>query len=274
MNHRVLALAACLFTCASAVAEEGGHGHESIEAQLLRQAVAPHRAEGHIARNEHRHPVETLMFFGVRPDHTVVEISPGGSGWYTEILAPFLREHGTYYAASYDPEADSEYAQRNARRYADKLAAHPEIYDKVQVTVFAPPAKLAGAPAGSADVVVTFRNTHNWMRRGHAEAAYRAFYEMLRPGGVLGVVQHRAPAGSIVDPALGYLTEQSVIELARQAGFELLARSEINANPRDTADHPEGVWTLPPALRLGDTDREKYLAIGESDRMTLLFMRD
>lgn len=245
----------------------------AIEAELVRLAVGAHRADGHAARNRYRHPVETLMFFGLRPDLTVVEVSPGGSGWYTEILAPFLRERGRYYAASYDPQAESEYAQRNARRFADKLAAHPELYDRINVTVFAPPDKLAGAPAGSADLVLTFRNSHNWARNNAAEAAYRGFHQMLKPGGMLGVVQHRAPPGSNTDPAKGYLTEAEVIALAREAGFQLLARSEINANPLDTADHPEGVWTLPPNLRLGDKDKDKYLQIGESDRMTLLFMR-
>lgn len=265
---------AFLFALLSTQVTAGGHDEATIESDLLRLAVGDHRADGHVARNMHRHPVETLMFFGLRPGMTVVEISPGGAGWYTEIIAPFLRGNGTYYAASYDPQSDSEYAQRNHKRFNDKLAAHPELYDHTKVTVFAPPGKVDAAPAGSADLVVTFRNTHNWVRRGQAETAYRAFHRLLKPGGALGVVQHRAPAGTDPDPAGGYLTEQQVIELAEQAGFTLLARSDVNANPRDTADHPEGVWTLPPNLRLGDTDRDKYVAIGESDRMTLLFVRD
>ncbi|MBT8143679.1 MAG: methyltransferase [Gammaproteobacteria bacterium] len=255
------------------VAIAAHHGSQSIEAQLTRAAVGDHRSDKHIARNVYRHPAETLAFFGLQPDMTVVEISPGGSGWYTEILAPVLREHGRYVAGSYDPQSGSDYYRRNAARYLDKLAAAPEIYSEVEVAIFEPPDKLDTVPPGTADMVLTFRNTHNWMRRGQAEAAYQAFYRMLRDGGTLGVVQHRAPAGSTTDPGRGYLTEAEVIAVAEKAGFRLDARSEVNANPEDTADHPEGVWTLPPSLRLGETDREKYQAIGESDRMTLRFVK-
>ncbi len=178
------------------------------------------------------------------------------------------------YAGSYDPRSEREYYRRNAERYLHKLAEHPEHYDRVRVTVFAPPEMTDTAPAGSADRVLTFRNTHNWMRSGSAEAAFRSFYKFLKPGGMLGVVQHRARPGTDVDPAMGYVTEAQVIELAEAAGFRLAGRSEINANPADTADHPEGVWTLPPGLRLGEVDRAKYEAIGESDRMTLKFVKD
>ncbi len=273
MKHVFLAAGALASTFWLATAGAGHHDKASVEAQLTRHAVGEHRSEAHVARNQFRHPVETLSFFGIRPDMTVVEISPGGAGWYTEILAPFLRDHGRYIAASYDPDSESDYYRRNAARYLEKLAEYPDVYGKVEVAIFEPPEKLEPVAPGTADLVVTFRNTHNWLRRDQAEGAYKAFYRMLKPGGTLGVVQHRAPAGTITDPGKGYLTEAQVIGLAEKAGFRLVGRSEVNANPRDTADHPEGVWTLPPSLRLGDTDREKYLAIGESDRMTLLFRR-
>lgn len=275
LNRTLLALcAALLMIAASHAAHHRGDTH-AIQATLTRLAVGQHRSAANVARNQFRHPVETLMFFGIRPDMTVVEVSPGGGGWYTEILAPFLRESGAYYAGSYDPESEREYYRRNAVRYQEKLAAHPEHYDRVKVTVFAPPGHVDPAPAGSADLVLTFRNTHNWLRsEGAAEAAFAGFHRMLKPGGVLGVVQHRARPGTPLDAAKGYITEAKVVGLAEAAGFRLVAKSEINANPKDTADHPEGVWTLPPSLRLKDVDREKYMAIGESDRMTLKFVRE
>ena len=273
MKTAILAAGALASALVLATASAGHHEKGAIEAQLARYAVGTHRPEKHVARNQYRHPVETLSFFGIEPDMTVVEISPGGAGWYTEILAPFLQDQGRYIAASYDPDSASDYYRRNSARYLEKLAAHPDVYGKVEVAVFEPPAKLEPVKPGTADLVVTFRNTHNWLRRDQAQDAYKAFYRMLKPGGTLGVVQHRAPAGTDPDPQEGYVTEARVIELAENAGFSLVARSEVNANPRDTADHPEGVWTLPPGLRLGDTDREKYLAIGESDRMTLRFRR-
>lgn len=214
------------------------------------------------------------MFFGIQPDMTVVEISPGGGGWYTEILAPFLRNRGTYYAGSYDPESEREYYRRNAVRYTDKLAEYSQHYDRVNVGIFAPPEQTDTVAEGSADMVLTFRNSHNWMRDGVGQQAYNAVSRMLKPGGVLGVVQHRAKAGSKVDPSKGYITEEKIIAMAETAGLRLVASSEVNANPNDTADHPEGVWTLPPGLRLKDQDREKYIAIGESDRMTLKFVKD
>lgn len=274
LNKSLVTLCALLLSVASHAGKHDNDDHEN-QAKLTRLAVGQHRPAANIARNRYRHPVETLMFFGIRPDMTVVEVSPGGGGWYTEILAPFLRDEGTYYAGSYDPQSEREYYRRNAARYEEKLAAHPEHYDRVKVTIFDPPGQVDPAPAGSADLVLTFRNTHNWLRNeGAAEAAFHGFYRMLRPGGVLGVVQHRARPGTPLDAAKGYVTEAKVIELAEAAGFRLAASSEINANPKDTADHPEGVWTLPPALRLKEVDRDRYIAIGESDRMTLKFVRD
>lgn len=241
---------------------------------LVEAARGAHRSDEKTARDVWRHPVQTLRWFGLRQDMTVVEIWPGGGGWYTEILAPYLREHGKLYAANYAPVPDTDYYARNARKYREKLAANPEVYDRVEITELMPPAdELEAAPAGSADMVLTFRNLHNWERGGYAPAMFDAMYRALKPGGVLGLVAHRADPGTNPDPATGYVTEARAIELAEAAGFELLDRSEINANPRDTKDHPEGVWTLPPSLRLGEKNRAHYAAIGESDRMTLKFRK-
>jgi predicted methyltransferase len=218
------------------------------------------------ARDKYRHPIETLTFFGIKPDMTVVEIWPGG-GWYTDILAPYLHDHGKLYAVISSGE--------NAAEYKKKLADDPARFGKVTVTQLDPPDKMEIAPAGSADMVVTFRNVHNWMRRGYGEGVFKAMYAALKPGGILGVEEHRGDLSKPQDPkaASGYVREDYVIRLAEQAGFQLAGKSEINANPRDTKDYTKGVWTLPPTLRLGDTDKAKYLAIGESDRMTLKFVK-
>lgn len=263
------------FAALFAVLLSAGAGAEDFSSQLKTIANGEHRSAAYIARNEYRHPVETLTFFGLRPDMTVVEVSPGGGGWYTEILAPFLREQGTYYAGSYDPDASREYFQRNAKRYADKLATRPDLYDKVKVTVFAPPEKLDAAPDGSADLVLTFRNLHNWTQSGHARATLEAMYRYLKPGGVLGLVQHRGDPAAPQHPEakFGYLREDVVIALANAVGFRLLEASEVNANPRDSKDHPKGVWNLPPGYEDGDEKRDTYAAIGESDRMTLKFRK-
>ena len=232
-----------------------------------------HRSEENRARDVYRHPVETLGFLGIEPDMVVVEISPGG-GWYTEILAPLLQDEGTFYAAGADPESESEYAQRSAKRFADKLGAQPEVYDRTIVTVLAP-GKREIAPRGSADAVLTFRNVHNWMGGGSAKAVFQEMFAALKPGGILGVVEHRGDSEIDQDPkaASGYVRQDFVIALAESVGFEFLESSEINANPSDTRDHPKGVWTLPPSYRLEDVDREKYAGIGESDRMTLKFRK-
>ena len=247
-----------------------GAENESLSAA----AESAQRSAGNRARDEARHPVATLEFFGIRADMTVVEITPGG-GWYTEILAPFLRDTGKLYAANYDPESENEYFRGNANRLLEKFKADPAIYGQVIATVFVPPAKLEAAPPGTADMVLTFRNLHNWMEQGNEAAAFAAMNTVLKPGGTLGIVQHRQDTIVEQDPKAesGYVREDYVIALAEAAGFELVARSEINANPKDTRDHPEGVWTLPPNYDLGDVDRDKYLAIGESDRMTLKFVK-
>ena len=237
------------------------------------------RSPEHRARDQYRHPAETIAFFGLKPNMTVVEIWPGGDGWYTEILAPYVREKGKLYAAHFSEDSPLEYFRNSLKKFIEKTKAEPEIYDKVEITAFSPPRKLDVAPDGVADYVVTFRNVHNWYMRGGGDesvvAAFKGMYKALKPGGMLGVVEHRLPANRPLadQEKSGYMREDYVIKQAEAAGFKLVEKSEVNANPKDTADHPEGVWTLPPRLRLGDKDRERYLSIGESDRMTLKFTK-
>ncbi len=235
-----------------------------------------HRASENTSRDQYRHPVETLAFFEVRPSMTVVEVWPGG-GWYTEILAPLLRQSGRYIAAGFvtNPELAPQWRIQLMQALEAKMAAAPDLYGKPLITELGLPDSWVAAPPGSADRVLTFRNVHNWLKGGYAEPMFEAFYAALKPGGILGVVEHRARPGTSIEAmkVSGYMTEEYVIKLATEAGFKLEARSEVNANPKDSADHAEGVWTLPPSLRLGEKDREKYLAIGESDRMTLKFVK-
>lgn len=233
----------------------------SIDAAL----AGAHRSQKNRDRDRYRHPRETLEFMGVQPNMTVIELWPGG-GWYTEVLAPYVHDAGRLVAVV--PE-------RRAADFRTFLATQPRIFDRVEVHTVAPPEQLSLGPDASADAVLTFRNVHNWEMDGFAEGMFAAVFRVLKPGGIFGVVDHRAPEGSPAasNPDSGYLTEARVIALATGAGFVLEDRSEVNANPNDTHDHPEGVWTLPPVLRLGEVDRERYLAIGESDRMTFRFRK-
>ncbi|MDX1460153.1 MAG: methyltransferase [Xanthomonadales bacterium] len=266
--YRILAL---LLLCvgAAAVADE-----LSLVAQLERAVNGEHRSDEQIARNRYRHPIGTLEFFGLEQGMTVLEIWPG-SGWYTEILAPVLRDSGLFAVATWDPEVEGQpsYRYELPKEMQGKFEAHPDIYDRVEVVYYSPPdTESLGGPRY--DMILTFRNAHGWLRNGHAQDIFNDMAAALVPGGVLGVVQHRKDGDQIMgDHDGGYLTEATVIDLAEKAGLVLEARSEINANPLDTQDHPGGVWTLPPSLRLGEQDREKYLAIGESDRMTLRFRK-
>ena len=232
------------------------------------------RSLAHKQRDKYRHPQQTLEFFDVKDNMTVVEVWPG-EGWYTEILAPYLKDRGKLYAAHFSADADQPYFQKNLHDFVKKIKKQPKVYGKVELTVLQPPNFLQIAPEASADRVLTFRNVHNWMKNDQAAAAFNAMYKALKPGGILGVVEHRNSTLKQQDPhaASGYVTEDYVIALARNAGFEFLDKSEINANSKDTKDYPEGVWTLPPSLRLKDKDRKKYLAIGESDRMTIKFIK-
>jgi predicted methyltransferase len=231
-----------------------------------------HRSAENKARDRYRNPLETLTFFGIRPDMTVVEIYPG-RGWYTEILAPYLKGSGTLYAAEHPGDPSYEAVQRSLEAFDQKVKDMSELFGEMQRTKLTKDGDIA--PLESADLVVTFRNVHSWMGSGSENEAFAAMFRALKPGGVLGLVQHRGDPNVKQDPKAGsgYVNEAYVIELAKKAGFELAEKSEINANPKDTKDYPKGVWTLPPSLRLGDEDREKYLEIGESDRMTLKFVK-
>jgi len=233
-----------------------------------------HRSEDNKARDKYRHPAETLAFFSVMPDATVVEIWPGG-GWYTEILAPYLYDEGRYITAGFDVASNIKFIRLAAERFQAKLDANPEIYGKTETTVLMPPNQLEFVPPNTADVVLTFRSVHNWMPRGSQNMMFEAMYAALKPGGVLGVVEHRGNPAIPQDPEAptGYVNQDYVIELAEASGFVLNGSSEINANPLDTKDHPEGVWTLPPTLRLEEQGLETWLGIGESDRTTLRFIK-
>ena len=230
-----------------------------------------HRSAANRARDAYRHPRQTLLFFGLRPEMTVVEITPN-PGWYTEVLAPLLREHGRYIAALPQEGAD-EYSPRELAEFRAKLESAPQLYDKVEIAPFRPGQPIVAD--GTVDMVVTFRNIHNWMARNDTEQAFASMYRALKPGGVLGVVEHRAPAAQTQDSRArgGYVGEAYAIKLIESQGFRLVATSEINANPKDTKDYPRGVWTLPPTYAEGDKDRDRYSAIGESDRFTLKFVK-
>ncbi|MEB0046305.1 MULTISPECIES: methyltransferase [unclassified Pseudomonas] len=230
------------------------------------------RAPQNAARDAYRHPQQTLQFFGLRANQSVIEITPGG-GWYSELLAPLLKDQGTYIAAVQAPSV-SDNARKSYATLRQKFADTPAQYAKTQMVEFDPKAPVLGKP-GSADTVLTFRNVHNWVLADTAPLMFESFFKVLKPGGTLGVVDHRARDGASLDEIKhsGYLTTAYVVKLATAAGFKLEDQSEINANLNDTKDYPEGVWTLPPALTLGDKDRAKYVAIGESDRMTLRFVK-
>jgi predicted methyltransferase len=263
MRKVFMAALVLLLAAAPAQAQEGFAG-------LLK---APHRSERNVVRDPHRHPAETLAFFGVRDSSTVVEILPGSGGYYMEILAPYLAAKGRYIAANRDELAAPQYLADH-QKLLDRLKAEPALYGKVLVTKFNAD-RHEIAPPGSADFVLTFRNLHNWIERGEAEGALRAFHKALKPGGVLGVVDHRGRTDQSQEAQMksGYVREDYAIALIEKAGFALAGRSEVNANAKDSKDHPEGVWTLPPTYRLKDQDRAKYAAIGESDRFTLRFVR-
>lgn len=272
MNKILLALLVAIPSLSSSVLSLAAGKPEPT---ALQQAInGKHRSAEHKHRDQYRHPEQTLAFFDVKDNMTVVEISPG-EGWYTEILGPYLREQGKLYAAHFSPENPEPYFKKSLATFLDKIHKYPKLYDKVEITVLQPPKQVQVAPDGSADRVVTFRNVHNWMKNDQASIVFSAMFKALKPGGILGVVEHRGSSIKPQDPKAisGYVSEDYIISLARNVGFEFLAKSEINANPKDTKNYPEGVWTLPPTLKLKDKDREKYLAIGESDRMTIKFIK-
>ncbi len=265
---------ACTLTGAIAASAQAAEAPD----HALKAAIAgSQRTPANAARDNFRHPYETLTFFGIKPTSTVVELSPGG-GWYTEILAPYLRDHGKLIEGANDPDASSEYSRRGLERFKQKLNASPAVYDKVQLGIFEPPAKQDYAAKGSADFVLTFRNIHNWIDDGgdaEVKSVFQTAYDSLKKGGVFGVEEHRLPAAKPQDEkaSSGYVHEAYVIKIAESVGFKLAAKSEINANPKDKADHDKGVWALPPTYLNKDKDRAMYEAIGESDRMTLKFVK-
>ena len=237
--------------------------------------ISKHRSERHKTRDVYRHPAQTLDFFGVQSNMTVIEIWPG-KGWYTEIIAPFIKSgEGQFIAAGFPQNTGPEWRQNMQQDYQQWLEHDPEQYGPVKIVELGPPSYWQIAPDESVDAILTFRNVHNWLKGGYESDMFNTFYKALKPGGILGVTDHRARPDTDIETmkSSGYLTEKLVIELAQKAGFVLEASSEINANALDTTQHPKGVWTLPPTLRLGDEDREKYLTVGESDRMTLKFKK-
>ncbi|HXH29196.1 MAG TPA: hypothetical protein VNJ01_00120 [Bacteriovoracaceae bacterium] len=274
MKHMYGLLVLTLLTlgCASGMKPKNSTDTARKLPTSLEEAIgSSYRTAANRERDLYRHPRETLAFFNIRPDMTVVEISPG-SGWYMEILAPYLATKGKYYGAL--PPAGNAYMADLKNKVLDWQTRYPEVGAKMTLTSLNPAQKEEIAPANSADMVLTFRNVHNWMTNGFAQAAFDSFFKALKPGGVLGVVEHRSDH-NMIDPKAksGYVRESDVIAFAEKAGFRLVDESEINSNPLDTKNYPEGVWTLPPTLKLGEKDKDKYLKIGESDRMTLRFSK-
>jgi len=245
----------------------------NTKAALTAVLAGKHRVPGHAARDAHRHPVETLTFFGFGPKQTVIEYGPG-EGWYTEVLAPVLAKQGKLFVTNNDPNGPAD--QRSTfygQRFKAFLDKAPELYGKAEVLLVDKEPSLA--VEGKADLIVVMRSLHGMQNSGKLEAWLAQFHKALKPGGVLGVEQHRAKADAdpVASSKLGYLPEKWVIEKIEAAGFKLAGKSEVNANPKDTKDYPDGVWTLPPSFELGEKDHDKYAAIGESDRMTLKFTK-
>jgi predicted methyltransferase len=260
----LVALAACTTSTST---------REATTEDLDRILAGNQRSAENRARDVYRHPRQTLLFFGIRPEMKVLEVWPE-PGWYSEILAPLLRDRGRYYAAVIAPDPSSPYNTKRLAAYRQKLAANPELYDRVEVLNMPTDGGDVVAPA-SLDMVVTFRNLHDWMAQDEASQVFATLYKALKPGGVLGIVEHRGNPAAAQDPKAksGYVNEDYAIRLIEAQGFRLVAKSEVNANPRDTKDYEQGVWTLPPSYRLGAKDRDKYAAIGESDRFTMRFVK-
>jgi predicted methyltransferase len=229
------------------------------------------RSQAFIARDKARHPVEELSFFGLRPDQTVIEIWPGG-GYWTEILGPYLAQHGHYYVAL--PPGGNDEEGRDAAYFHSHFGGKPQQYGQIGETVLGHNRYDIGPPA-SADLVLTFRNLHNWMYSGYAQQALEGCFRALKPGGILGIEEHRGRKDQPQDPQAknGYVREDYTIALAKRVGFELVGSSEINANTHDTKDWVDGVWTLPPTLSQGEKDRARYLAVGEADNFVLKFRK-
>ena len=249
-----------------------------VEPTSLAEIIAHPRRGDEALRDQYRHPKETLEFFGVGPGKKVAEIWPG---WYTNVIAPYMKENNGQYVAVLYSQGVSERLDKRIAAYKEKYS-DTDVYGEIEYGGFL---KDSGAilPANSVDVLMSFRNVHNWMGGGYADQAFSEFYAALKPGGILGIVEHRLPESAVQNPkgSSGYVQESYMKDLAIRAGFEFVASSEVNANPRDTADHPFGVWTLPPRSRLPKEgsdeakgfDAELYKNVGESDRATLKFRK-
>ena len=250
-------------------------GNADVSLMIDDALVADHRTPAFVERDEFRHPKETLLFFGLTTDQSVVEITPG-YGWYTEILAPIFRDAGQYYYSSYSLHDDiNPFFIRLEKAFKEKMDLNPDVYGQLKWVHF-DPKQPDLAPDGPVDMVLTFRNVHNWAKAGTAESMFAGFSRALKPGGILGLVEHRAKPGTPLDEQIrsGYMTVDYVVQMAKKAGFRLDASSEINANAKDTKDHKGGVWNLLPNLRnVADEDKVRISAIGESDRMTLRFVK-
>ncbi len=277
MNHRksplLLLAGTALAAVVLAVSCSTPSTRQSTAAALDEVLAGGQRSEANRARDRYRHPKETLLFFGLRPEMKVLEVWPE-PGWYTEVLAPLLKAHGKYYAAVIAPDPQSRYVTERLAQYHSLIAGRPDLYSAVEVVTF-PDDGGDVVPPGTLDMVVTFRNIHNWLARDTAAQAFATLFRALKPGGVLGVVEHRGNPAIEQDPKAksGYVNEDFAIRLIEAQGFRLVGESQVNANPRDTKDYEQGVWTLPPTYRLGDRDRDRYTAIGESDRFTLKFIK-
>jgi predicted methyltransferase len=265
-------LSASIISLSLASVTSAAHTMHSSDNKQLTQAVASeHRSAANKMRDEYRHPQQTLEFFGFKSTMTVVEITPGG-GWYTEILAPALKGKGKLIGAHYPDTGEDNYYSNSRKKLEKKLASH-EIFSEVELSNFVPKKASELAPAGTADMVLTFRNLHNWGEEGVSQVFVDAF-KALKAGGVLGVVEQRLPKGATAnDNNRGYVSMDKTIAQAEAAGFTLVASSEVNANAKDMASYEKGVWTLPPSFALKDKNKEKYSSIGESDRMTLKFAK-
>ena len=248
----------------------------ATDAALVKLLAGEHRSPASRARDADRHPLETLAFFGVNRKMTVLEVWPSGSGGYTELLAPLLHDKGRYVAALWPQDPSNAYTREEWKRFAAMLSSNPKLYGKAKMTALAYPDALHTVKPGSVDLVISVGNLHRWLAQESATPALlKALFDALKPGGILGIIDHRADPKAPLDEhaRFGYVNEGFAIDLIQRAGFELIVSSEINANPKDTRDYDQGVWTLPPTYRLGDKDRARYSDIGESDRFTLKFQK-
>jgi predicted methyltransferase len=270
-NRAPITLIALALALAGASGMAAAATMAAADPQLTVAISSPDRAAAFKARDAARHPAEELTFFGLKPNMTVVELWPG-SGYWSEILGPYLAASGTYYVAQ-PPSGDKE-EDEGIAKWRARMAGHKDKVGKITETTLGKD-RFDIAPANSADLVLTFRNLHNWVNGGYADAALAACFKALKPGGILGVEDHRGRADKPQDPKAesGYLREDFAVALAKKAGFELVGSSEINANPKDTKDWVDGVWTLPPSLSQGDKDRARYVAIGEADNFVLKFRK-